>query len=145
MPEVTRLSSNRSSTSRARRSVSSPIERRYRFVVGRIVDDAVLERLGHRPDARERAAQVVGDPGHELAPRPFQGQLAVVGLLELVGHGHEVVAEAVEFRDLGSFRHRVLAARELLAQPGERGDVAVDAASQSPGHGKARRRWRWPR
>ena len=44
-----------------------------------IVDDAVLERLDHGPDAGQRRAQVVGHPGHQLPPAALEGRGLVLG------------------------------------------------------------------
>jgi hypothetical protein len=46
----------------------------------------VVERLGHRPDGRQRAAQVVGDPGDELAAGGLQRPLAPPRLLQAGRH-----------------------------------------------------------
>ena len=43
-----------------------------RVVTAGVVGEAVLQRLGHRPQAGQRRAQVVGDPRDELAPRLLQ-------------------------------------------------------------------------
>ena len=59
----------------------------------RVVDDAVLERLGHRPDAGERRAQVVRDPGDELAARRLERAFAPLGLVEAALHLGELGAE----------------------------------------------------
>ena len=42
------------------------------MVALRVVGQAVLERLGHRPQPGQRRAQVVGDPGDQLAARLLQ-------------------------------------------------------------------------
>ena len=105
--------------------------------VGRIGDHAVLHRLGHGPDSCQWATQVVGDPGHELAARPFEGELAIVGLLEAVGHGHQVPCQAVQLCDPRLGSRRTVAARELLAELRERGDIPVEAAAEPPGNCQA--------
>ena len=51
-------------------------------VAARVVGDAVLERLGHGPQAGQRGAQVVRDPGDELAPGGLQPGLAQPRLLQ---------------------------------------------------------------
>ena len=45
-------------------------------VARRVVGQAVLERLGHRPQPGQRRAQVVGDPRDQLAARLLQPRLA---------------------------------------------------------------------
>ena len=42
----------------------------------RIAHDAVVERLDHRPQARQRRPQVVGDGGHQVAAGLLDGALA---------------------------------------------------------------------
>ena len=58
-----------------------PVDRRADLLVVqlRVVDDAVLERLGHRAQPGQRRAQVVADPGHQLAPGRLQGPLPLAG------------------------------------------------------------------
>ena len=70
MPEWIFDSSNRSSTIAERWSTCGahlPVE------ALRVVRQTVFERLGHRPQARERSAQVVRDPGDEFATRGVDG------------------------------------------------------------------------
>ncbi len=75
----------RTGCARARtgRRPSSPAGRRERASAcsraRAIVGDTVLERLGHRPQAGERRAQVVAHPGHQLAPRGFERLFAFAG------------------------------------------------------------------
>jgi len=51
----------------------------YRVRVG---GDAVLERLCHGPDARQRRAQVVAGPGDQLPAAGLERPLALAGLLQ---------------------------------------------------------------
>ena len=79
-PAWVRDSSKRSSTRPARRSTSTT---RLMVVAGhggRVGDDAVLQRLGHRPDGGQGRPQVMRHPGHQLAPGGLQGPLPGAGL-----------------------------------------------------------------
>ena len=50
--------------------------------LGRVGHDAVVERLGHGPDAGDRRAQVVAHPRHQLAAAVLEGALAVGHLVD---------------------------------------------------------------
>ncbi len=81
---------------------------------GVVVDDVVVEGLGHRPDGGERRAQVVGDPGDELAPGRFEGAFALLGGLQAAGDLGELARERGQFAGAGD-RGRPLGADMAVA------------------------------
>ena len=67
-------------------------------VARRVVDHAVLERLGHRAQAGQWSAQVVGDPGDQLAARLLEPLLALTGL----GSSLRELSRSCSFRAVNS-------------------------------------------
>ena len=101
--------------------------------VGGVVDHPVLERLGGGPDAGQRAAQVVGHPGDQLAAGAFQCELAFMGLAELARHRAELVAEPSQLADRRSrtaLGH--VAVRDRSGQLTQRICVDTDPTGEAP-------------
>ena len=65
-------------------------------VARRVVDHAVLERLGHRPHPGQRRAQVVGDPRDQLAPGRLEPRLAHPRLLQPLAGAGQLLRERLE-------------------------------------------------
>jgi len=87
---------------------------------GWIADDLVGQRLGDRPQARQRGAQVVRGPGNQVAAAGLHGPLAGEGLAEPFGGGGQ---------RLGHLPHLGRAARRDLDPQGLESQVAaVEAA-----------------
>jgi hypothetical protein len=76
---------------------------------GRIVDDAVFEGLGHRPQPGQGGAQIVRHPGDEFAPAGLQAPFTVPGRLRPDRGGGQ---PATEDRPDGQADHRGRAHRD---------------------------------
>ena len=64
---------------------------------GLVVDHAVLERLGHRPQPGQRRAQVVRDPGDQVAAAALKAGLCVRDSASRCWPG-QLVGEVLELR-----------------------------------------------
>ena len=124
-------SSNRSSTRAV--SVVAWSRRVGRYSVG--LDQAVLGRFDQRPQRRERRAEVVTRPGHELAPR-------VEELLDRGGHRVERRRERAQL----TAPSRGRPGREIAGRDRSRGGAELAkwpcdrACEQQPGHDRRGRR-----
>jgi hypothetical protein len=117
-------------------------------VARRIVRQTVLERLGHGPQPGQRRAEVVGDPGHQLASGLLESHLAVARLGELGAGPPELRRQLLELRRPGRGRRREPAAvtedpgplLEVARPSGERGaDREREEECDDAGHGRHER------
>ena len=92
-PAWMRDRSNRSSTIWFSRSTDAPD---LLVVDVGLVDHAVLERLGHGPQPGQRGAQVVRDPGHQVAARRLERALPLAGVGERGCGGAELAAHLLD-------------------------------------------------
>ena len=83
------------------------------LIAARVLGQPVLERLGHRPHPGERGAEVVGDPGDQLATGVLEPGLAVTGLGQLDAGRRELVGQGLE---LAGAAHR--GAQPSAGRPG---------------------------
>ena len=103
-------------------------------VARRVVGHPVLERLGHRAQPGQRRAQVVGDPGDQLAPRLLEPLLAVARLGQPLAGPGQLVGERRELGRAAAARRRTrpLSPNRARVVAQRRATSATSAAPDAP-------------